>query len=109
MGVLRGRTWTNGRQRGGSKPVEENPFFRFSRTTRWSWENHPMLESSARWWRTRMVDGTWRWRRAMVVVTVMGRGGTERNVTTPNCLIPGCAMRELIGNTDARGCGRAHG
>jgi len=33
----------------------------------------------------------------------MGRGGTERNVTTPNCLIPGRAMRELIGNT-----GRVH-
>lgn len=30
--------------------------------------------------------------------------GTERNVTTPNCLIPGHAMRELIGNTGARGC-----
>lgn len=27
------------------------------------------------------------------------RGGTGRNVTTPNCLIPGRAMRELIGNT----------
>lgn len=30
--------------------------------------------------------------------------GPERNVTTPNCLIPGRAMRELIGNTGARGC-----
>lgn len=40
----------------------------------------------------------------VIVVVVMGRGGTERNVTTPNCLIPGRAMRELIGNTDARGC-----
>lgn len=37
------------------------------------------------------------------------RGGTGRNVTTPNCLIPGRAMRELIGNTGARGCvARAH-
>lgn len=32
------------------------------------------------------------------------RAGPERNVTTPNCLIPGRAMRELIGNTGARGC-----
>lgn len=32
------------------------------------------------------------------------RGGTGRNVTTSNCLIPGRAMRELIGNTGARGC-----
>lgn len=30
--------------------------------------------------------------------------GTERNVTIPNCLIPGRAMRELIGNTGARDC-----
>lgn len=52
------------------------------------------------------ADG--RWNVAVVVaatvVVVMGRGGTERNVTTPNCLIPGRAMRELIGNTNARGC-----
>ena len=40
----------------------------------------------------------------VVVVVVVGRGGTERNVTTPNCLIPGRAMRELIGNTGARDC-----
>lgn len=51
------------------------------------------------------ADGRWNVAVVVVVVVVvMGRGGTERNVTTPNCLIPGRAMRELIGNTDARDC-----
>jgi len=53
------------------------------------------------------ADGRWNVATVVVVVMVMvvvERGGTERNVTTPNCLIPGRAMRELIGNTGARGC-----
>lgn len=51
------------------------------------------------------ADGRWNAVAVVeVVVVVVGRGGTERNVTTPNCLIPGRAKRELIGNTGARGC-----
>lgn len=50
------------------------------------------------------ADGRWNVAMVVVVVMVVERGGTERNVTTPNCLIPGRAMRELIGNTGARGC-----
>jgi len=53
------------------------------------------------------ADGRWNVVVVVVVVVVMmvvERGETERNVTTPNCLIPGRAMRELIGNTGARGC-----
>lgn len=101
MGVLRGRTWTNSRQRGGSKPVGETPLLPVLRHRQMEQAASPVAGECLEV--VENADG--RWNVAVVVaVVVMGRGGTERNVTTPNCLIPGRAMRELIGNTDARGC-----
>lgn len=76
-------------------------FFRFAAVARWSWlritpNSLSLFEEVSKWWGTENGRcGTCWWDAVR---------GTERNVTTPNCLIPGRAMRELIGNTGARGC-----